>query len=146
MPDNSEITCATRDVTPDGFSITSPILPYRGQRIVAYIDRLGRIEGTVVRVNRDTESFAMILAMTVRKKKQIANVVAQITQSELAQRWDVVWPPLESTSKLRPLLDRKLIEETLGLAGESAENTPHDQRREVPKSNSDPLRKYLDFD
>lgn len=146
MPDNSEITCATLDVTPDGFSITSSILPYRGQRIVAYIDRLGRIEGTVVRVNRDTESFAMILAMTVRKKKQIASVVAQITQSELAQRWDIVSPPLESGSKLRPLLDRKLLEESLGLAEEPAKNTPHDQRREVPKSNLDPLRQYLDFD
>lgn len=84
LADQTEAVCTTLDITPDGLSITSTLMPYRGQKVIAYIDQIGRIEGTVVRVSRETQSFAISMAMTLRKKAQIAATVAQIAESEVA--------------------------------------------------------------
>jgi hypothetical protein len=62
------------DMSPGGMAVIGPVSGIAGERVVAYIDHVGRLEGTIVRVLAN--GFAMSIAATPRKRDKLA---AQLT-------------------------------------------------------------------
>lgn len=69
-----EYPCKLQDISVGGAALKSPVTPEIGERIIAYFDQLGGIEGTVVRVFED--GFAIAFTATQHKREKLA---AQIT-------------------------------------------------------------------
>ena len=74
LADRREFPCQVLDMSPGGMAIIGPVSGKAGERIVAYIDHVGRLEGTVIRVLPN--AFAMSIAATPRKRDKLA---AQLT-------------------------------------------------------------------
>lgn len=65
-----EYPCQTIDMSPGSCALVSPITARLGERVVAYIDHIGRVEGQVTRLFDG--GFAMSLKATLRKKDKLA--------------------------------------------------------------------------
>ncbi len=74
LPNFREYPCQTRDVSPGGVSLVAPVKAEVGQRVIVYLEQLGRIEGMVARQTAD--GFAMTISATSRKREKLA---AQLT-------------------------------------------------------------------
>jgi hypothetical protein len=74
LPDRREFPCQVSDMSPGGMALTAPVPAAIGERVVAYVDHLGRLEGMVTRTFDN--GFAMTLSATARKRDKLA---AQLT-------------------------------------------------------------------
>jgi len=74
LADRREFPCQVVDMSPGDIAVEAPVTGEPGQRVVAYIDHLGRLEGTITRVF--ATGFAMSIAATPRKRDKLA---AQLT-------------------------------------------------------------------
>src|SRR2546430_9041572 len=74
LADRREFPCQVLDMSPGGMAVIGPVSGTAGERIVAYIDHVGRLEGTISRVLPN--GFAMSIAATPRKRDKLA---AQLT-------------------------------------------------------------------
>jgi len=74
LADRREFPCQVLDMSPGGMAIVGPVSGKAGERVVAYIDHVGRLEGTIIRVL--PSGFAMSIAATPRKRDKLA---AQLT-------------------------------------------------------------------
>jgi hypothetical protein len=70
LPDGREFPCQVLDVSPGGIALLAPVIPAQGDRVIAYIDRIGRLEGSVARHIPD--GFAMMLVATEHKRHKLA--------------------------------------------------------------------------
>jgi hypothetical protein len=61
-------------MSPGGMALIAPVAANTGERVIAYIDHLGRLEGVVAR--QIENGFAMTIAATPRKRDKLA---AQLT-------------------------------------------------------------------
>ena len=61
-------------MSPGGMALIAPVSGQAGERVIAYIDHLGRLEGKIARVFEN--GFAMTIAATLRKRDKLA---AQLT-------------------------------------------------------------------
>jgi hypothetical protein len=71
---HDEYECTVLDMSPGDALFTCAARPRMGERIIAYIDHLGRIEGNVALLN--DSGFAIQLTATDRKREKLA---AQLT-------------------------------------------------------------------
>lgn len=71
LADRREFPCQTIDISPGGLSITAPVVGEIGERVIVYLDHLGRLEGQIVR--RVPNGFAMTIAAPLRKREKLAN-------------------------------------------------------------------------
>jgi hypothetical protein len=71
LPNFREYPCQTRDVSPGGALIIAPVKAEIGQRVIVYLEHVGRIEGLVVRQTPD--GFAMTISATSRKREKLAS-------------------------------------------------------------------------
>jgi PilZ domain-containing protein len=74
LPDRREFPCQVTDMSPGGMALIAPIAAEIGDRVIAYVDHIGRLEGTVTRQVRN--GFAMTVVATARKRDKLA---AQLT-------------------------------------------------------------------
>ena len=74
LVDRREFPCQVVDMSPGDIAVEAPVPGEPGQRVVAYIDHLGRLEGTITRVF--PTGFAMSISATPRKRDKLA---AQLT-------------------------------------------------------------------
>ena len=74
LADRREFPCQVSDMSPGGMALIGPVSGKAGERVVAYIDHVGRLEGTIVRVFPN--GFAMSISATARKRDKLA---AQLT-------------------------------------------------------------------
>ena len=74
LADRREFGCQIMDMSPGGAVLIAPAIGDIGSRVVAYIDHVGRIEGTVTRHVDD--GFAMFINAGARKRDKLA---AQLT-------------------------------------------------------------------
>src|ERR1043166_2107127 len=74
LADRREFPCQVSDMSPGGMSVVGPGPGKAGERVVAYIDHVGRLEGTIIRVLPN--GFAMSISATARKRDKLA---AQLT-------------------------------------------------------------------
>lgn len=71
LPNREEYACQTIDMSPGGVSIRGPVQGAVGERVVVYLEHLGRIEGEIARLI--PQGFALSIAATVRKRDKLAS-------------------------------------------------------------------------
>jgi hypothetical protein len=74
LQNRQDFPCKTLDIAPGGILICAPVFGAVGERVIAYLDQLGRMEGVITRIT--AEGFAMSVSGTARKKDKVA---AQLT-------------------------------------------------------------------
>jgi hypothetical protein len=71
LADRREFPCQVVDMSPGGMAVIAPVNGKAGERVIAYIDHVGRLEGTISR--QFTNGFAMTIAATARKRDKLAS-------------------------------------------------------------------------
>ena len=74
LSDRNEYPCQVANMSPGGMAVIAPVSGQEGERVIAYIDHLGRLEGKIARLYQN--GFAMTVAATPRKRDKLA---AQLT-------------------------------------------------------------------
>ncbi len=74
LADRREFPCQVIDMSPGGMAISAPVIGAPGERVIAYVDHLGRLEGVIAR--HIDNGFAMTIAASSRKRDKLA---AQLT-------------------------------------------------------------------
>ncbi|HEX3858312.1 MAG TPA: PilZ domain-containing protein [Pseudolabrys sp.] len=74
LADRREFPCQVIDMSPGGMALIAPMAGNTGERVIAYVDHLGRLEGVIAR--QFNNGFAMSIAATLRKRDKLA---AQLT-------------------------------------------------------------------
>jgi PilZ domain-containing protein len=74
LPDRREYPCQVINMSPGGMALIAPVGGAPGDRVIAYVDHLGRLEGHVARMFPN--GFAMTIGATPRKRDKLA---AQLT-------------------------------------------------------------------
>jgi hypothetical protein len=74
LPDRREFPCQVINMSPGGMALVAPVSGAQGDRVIAYVDHLGRLEGQIARVFEN--GFAMTISATARKRDKLA---AQLT-------------------------------------------------------------------
>ena len=79
--DEREYPFEVIDMSAGGMALLAPVSCQVGERIVAYIDNLGRLEGTVARAFEG--GFAVQINASVQKRERIVNLLTWYANSEL---------------------------------------------------------------
>jgi PilZ domain len=74
LADRREFPCQVVNMSPGGIALIAPVSGQPGERVIAYIDHLGRLEGIIAR--QFPNGFAMTISATIRKRDKLA---AQLT-------------------------------------------------------------------
>ena len=74
LSDRQEYPCQIANMSPGGMALITPVSGQEGERVIAYIDHLGRLEGKIARLYQN--GFAMTVSATPRKRDKLA---AQLT-------------------------------------------------------------------
>lgn len=102
LPNRMEYPCQTIDISPGGVHLAAPAKARPGERVIAYLDHLGRIEGSCVRTT--LEGFAMTITATSRKREKFT---AQLTW--LANREELGLPEDRRHERIVPRNPRSII-------------------------------------
>jgi hypothetical protein len=95
LEDRQEYPCRTTDMSPGSAAIATPVSGRPGERVVAYVDQVGRIDGAVARTFGG--GFVMTINATPRKRDRLA---AQLTW--LANRHELGLPEDRRHERIRP--------------------------------------------
>jgi hypothetical protein len=74
LPDRREFPCQIINMSPGGLALLAPGIGNVGDRVIAYLDHIGRVEGKITRIIDN--GFAMSVGATARKRDKLA---AQLT-------------------------------------------------------------------
>jgi len=74
LADRRDFPCQVIDMSPGGMAVITPVVGAPGERVIAYVDHLGRLEGKIARMIEN--GFAMTISATSRKRDKLA---AQLT-------------------------------------------------------------------
>jgi hypothetical protein len=74
LADRREFPCQVTDMSPGGMAVIAPVSGQVGERVIAYVDHVGRLEGVIARQYQN--GFAMTVSATTRKRDKLA---AQLT-------------------------------------------------------------------
>jgi len=74
LADRREFPCQVVNMSPGGMALIAPVGGEIGDRVIAYVDHLGRLEGKIARQLQN--GFAMTISATPRKRDKLA---AQLT-------------------------------------------------------------------
>src|SRR5216684_8268034 len=70
LADRREFPCQVVNMSPGGMALIAPVGGNVGDRVIAYVDHLGRLEGKIARPLQN--GFAMTIAATPRKRDKLA--------------------------------------------------------------------------
>jgi hypothetical protein len=76
-----EYPCQTVNISPGGLALLAPVPGNLGERVVVYVDQLGRVEGTVVRHFQN--GFAIAFSATVRKRDKLASQLTWLANRQI---------------------------------------------------------------
>jgi hypothetical protein len=79
--DKQEYPCEVFNMSAGGMALRTPVACQKGERIVAYIDNLGRLEGTVARTFEG--GFAVEIKASTQKHERIANLLTWYINRDL---------------------------------------------------------------
>ncbi|KPH75536.1 MULTISPECIES: PilZ domain-containing protein [Bosea] len=102
LPNRMEYPCQTIDISPGGLHVAAPARANPGDRVIVYLEHLGRIEGTCVRTTM--EGFAMTITATSRKREKFT---AQLTW--LANREELGLPEDRRHERITPRNPRAVV-------------------------------------
>ena len=74
LADRREFPCQVLEMSPGDAVVIAPVAGIEGERIIAYLDHIGRVEGTILK--QVDGGFLMDVAATTRKRDKMA---AQLT-------------------------------------------------------------------
>jgi hypothetical protein len=74
LSNRREFPCQVTNMSPGGMALIAPVIGTEGERVIAYVDHIGRLEGVIARVFQN--GFAMTIGATARKRDKLA---AQLT-------------------------------------------------------------------
>jgi hypothetical protein len=74
LADRREFPCQVVNMSPGGMALLAPVVGKVGERVIAYVDHVGRLEGIIAWLIEN--GFAMTIAATTRKRDKLA---AQLT-------------------------------------------------------------------
>jgi c-di-GMP-binding flagellar brake protein YcgR len=86
LEDKREFPCRTIDFSPGGVTIAGPAKGKDGERVVVYLDYIGRIEGTVIRQVED--GFVLALSLPGNKREKIADQLTWLLNREVLGKAD----------------------------------------------------------
>ena len=102
LADRQEYPCQVSDISPGGAALVAPVSGIRGERVVCYIDHIGRIEGTIAR--QLTVGFALQMTVPLIKREKLAD---QLTW--LANRHDLGMPEDRRHERIAPKITRSTL-------------------------------------
>src|ERR1700745_3311267 len=122
LPDRREFPCQIINMSPGGLSLLAPGIGNVGDRVIAYLDHIGRVEGRITRIIDN--GFAMTIGATARKRDKLA---AQLTW--LANRDILNLPEDRHHDRLLPRkectkMPRRIIALSVPGAAIAAKNRP----------------------
>ena len=81
LADRREYPCQTVDMSPGGVRLTCAVVGAVGERVVLYLEHIGRIEGVIAR--HPPGGFAVRLSATPRKRDKIASQLTWLANREM---------------------------------------------------------------
>ena len=97
-----EHPCATVNMSPGGILLVAPVKAQIGERVIVYLDPIGRFAGTAIR--QESTGFAMSMNLPPEKRKKLAD---QLTW--LANRDSVGLPEARTHERFVPLMQRSML-------------------------------------
>src|ERR1700709_2134350 len=70
LPDRREFPCQIINMSPGGLALLAPGIGNVGDRVIAYLDHIGRVEGKITRIIDN--GFAMTVGANGRKRDKLA--------------------------------------------------------------------------
>ncbi len=95
LTDRREFPCQVSNMSPGGMALIAPVCGQIGERVIAYVDHVGRLEGVITRHFQN--GFAMTIGATARKRDKLA---AQLTW--LANRHELGLPEDRRHGRITP--------------------------------------------
>jgi hypothetical protein len=80
LADGREYPCRTVDISAGGVAIVGAIRGKIGERVIVYLDRVGRIEGTIVR--HFDGCFAITLRASALKREALKAEIARLVKEQ----------------------------------------------------------------
>lgn len=77
LANGAEYNCRIWNISPAGLALMASASGRLGERVIAYIDKIGRMEGRIVRIF--AIGFAMIIITTEHGRERIARRIARMT-------------------------------------------------------------------
>src|SRR3979490_3030978 len=84
LPDRREFPCQIINMSPGGLALLAPGIGNVGDRVIAYLDHIGRVEGRITRIIDN--GFAMTVGATARKRDKLAAQLAGTASSDTLQQ------------------------------------------------------------
>ena len=81
LADRREFPCQVVDMSPGGMALVAPIAGMPGERVIAYVDHLGRLEGKIARILDN--GFAMSISATLRKRDKLADQLTWLANRQI---------------------------------------------------------------
>jgi PilZ domain len=81
LADRREYPCQVVNMSPGGIALVAPVLGNPGDRVIAYVDHLGRLEGKIARIIDN--GFAMTVEATLRKRDKLAAQLTWLANQQL---------------------------------------------------------------
>lgn len=95
LENQAEYPCRLENMSPGDVAVVTPVEPHVGERVILYVDHIGRLEGTVTR--QFSGGYAMVLQATERKREKLA---AQLVW--LANRHELSLPEDRRHERVQP--------------------------------------------
>ncbi len=81
LADRREFPCQAINMSPGGLAMLAPGIGNVGERVVAYLDHIGRVEGKITRLLDN--GFAMTIGATPRKREKLAAQLTWLANREI---------------------------------------------------------------
>src|SRR4030088_3072856 len=95
LADRREFPCQVINMSPGGMALIAPIAGQPGERVIAYVDHVGRLEGVIAR--HFENGVALTIAAPRRRRDKLA---AQLTW--LGTRGILGWPEERRHGRITP--------------------------------------------
>jgi hypothetical protein len=102
LADRREFPCQTIDMSPGGVALFAPVKAEVRERVIVYLDQIGRVEGVVARQLEN--GFALALNVTMMKREKLAE---QLTW--LANRHALGMPEDRRHERIVPAYTRAMV-------------------------------------
>lgn len=86
LPDQNEYPCQVLNISPGGIALSAPVIGELDDRVVVYLDHVGRIEGTVSRIFEG--GFALRVRVSDLKRERLADQLTWLANRSLLKGAD----------------------------------------------------------
>lgn len=104
LADRREFPCQVFDMSPGGVGLHAPVKGAMGERVVLYLDQIGRVEGTITRTFET--GFAIAMSNPVIKREKIADQLTWLAnRNSLGMKEDRRHERIEPLSRRTTIID-----------------------------------------